>query len=200
MVLAVHKSTDGGASWVQLMDVPNYMGNQGWYDSTLAVDPSNPDVVFAAGQGGNQSVLETTDGGQTWYGIAAGVDGNGPHNDHHGIGFDAAGKLLDGTDGGIWRLDIADPNNVTWSDLNGNLQLTQYIGIALDPSTADIAYGGSQDNGISKFNDALAWRLLTGGDGGFVRVDPSNPNVVYHEFNNISLERSENGGLTWTRK
>jgi photosystem II stability/assembly factor-like uncharacterized protein len=181
------------------------MGNQGWYDSTLAVDPSNPDVVFAAGQRGDQSVLETTDGGVTWNGIAAGADGNGPHNDHHGIGFDAAGRLLDGTDGGIWRLDAADLNNITWSDLNGNLQLTQYIGIALDPSTADVAYGGSQDNGISKFTDNLAWTEVQNKDGGFVRVDHQNPQTVYHTFEYLRgetadqfLERSDDGGQTWT--
>jgi photosystem II stability/assembly factor-like uncharacterized protein len=185
------------------------MGIQGWYDSTLAVDPSNPDVVFAAGQGGdfggNEGVLETIDGGATWYGIVTGADGNGPHVDHHGIGFDAAGRLLDGNDGGIWRLDDADLTNITWSDLNGNLQLTQYIGIALDPSTADIAYGGSQDNGISKFTDNIAWTEVQTKDGGFVRVDHENPQTVYHTFEYLRgltadqfLERSDDGGQTWT--
>jgi photosystem II stability/assembly factor-like uncharacterized protein len=86
---------------------------------------------------------------------------------------------------------------VQWTDLNTNLQLTQYIGIALDPTNPDVAYGGSQDNGTSKFTDSLAWTLLRGGDGGFVRVDPSFPNTVYHELVGISLERSDNGGLSW---
>jgi len=29
----------------------NYMGGQGWYDTTLAVDPANAGVVYVAGQG-----------------------------------------------------------------------------------------------------------------------------------------------------
>src|SRR5262249_30667000 len=57
--------------------------------------------------------------------------------------------------------------------------------------------GGSQDNGTSKFNDSLAWQLIQAGDGGFVRVDPSHPTTIYHELVNISLERSDNGGLSW---
>src|SRR5260370_33372331 len=78
----------------------------------------------------------------------------------------------------------------------------QFVGIALHPTNMDIAYGGSQDNGTSQFNDAYAWTLLRGGDGGFVRVDPNHPNTIYHEYQrsvgNGFLERSDDGGLTWT--
>jgi photosystem II stability/assembly factor-like uncharacterized protein len=195
-LVAVMKSTDGGTTWAALPNTPN-LGN-GWYGLPLAVDPADANTVYASS--GGAEIVESVNGGQSWFSLQIGADGTGPHSDHHAFAFDANGKLLDGNDGGIWRLDNPDGHSLQWTDLNTNLQLTQYIGIALDPTTADIAYGGSQDNGTSKFTDALAWQLLTGGDGGFVRVDPSNPNTVYHEFNNISLERSDNGGLTWTRK
>jgi photosystem II stability/assembly factor-like uncharacterized protein len=195
-VVAVMKSTDGGTTWVALPNTPDL--ENGWYGLPLAVDPSDVNTVYAAS--GGSHIVESVNGGQSWFGLEIGADGTGPHPDHHAFAFDANGKLIDGNDGGIWRLDNPDGRSLQWTDLNTSLQLTQYIGIALDPTNADIAYGGSQDNGTSKFTDALAWQLVAGGDGGFVRVDPSNPNVVYHEFNNISLERSENGGLTWTRK
>ena len=194
-LVAVEKSTDGGATWAALPNTPN-LGN-GWYGLPLAVDPSDPNTVFASS--GGAEIVESVNGGQSWFTLQVGAGGTGPHSDHHAFVFDANGNLIDGNDGGVWRLDNAAPGSLQWSDLNTNLQLTQYIGIALDPSTADVAYGGSQDNGTSKFTDSLAWQLRTGGDGGFVRVDPGNPNTVYHEFNNISLERSDNGGLTWTR-
>jgi photosystem II stability/assembly factor-like uncharacterized protein len=186
------KSTDGGATWAQLP--LSDLGGNLWYGLPLAVDPSDANTIYAAS--GSSTILESVDGGANWFSLERGIDGAGPHSDHHAFAFDANGKLLDGNDGGIWRLDNAAQGRVHWTDLNTNLQLTQYIGIALDPSNADIAYGGSQDNGTSKFNDSLAFRLIAGGDGGFVRVDPSNPNTVYYEFNGISLSRSDDGGVT----
>jgi photosystem II stability/assembly factor-like uncharacterized protein len=196
-LVAVMTSSDGGATWAALPNPPD-LGGSGWYGLPLAVDPSDVNTVYASG--GGAPIVESTDGGLTWFSLQVGVDGTGPHVDHHAFAFDANGHLLDGNDGGIWRLDNPVRGSVQWTDLNTNLQLTQYIGIALDPTTADIAYGGSQDNGTSKFTDSLAWQLIQAGDGGFVRVDPSNPNTVYQEFVNISLQRSDNGGLSWTPK
>jgi photosystem II stability/assembly factor-like uncharacterized protein len=192
------KSVDGGLTWKQLTATPNYMGQIGWYASTLAVDPTSPDTVYAGGQA---SVVRSLNGGTTWSDISAGFNGHGPHPDHHGIGFDAAGRLLDGNDGGIWRLDNSSP--VRWSDLNGNLQITQFVGIALHPSNPNMAYGGSQDNGTEEFVGSLPWELTAGGDGGFVRIDFNNPQTVYHTFyypGNGFLQRSDNGGASWLDK
>jgi photosystem II stability/assembly factor-like uncharacterized protein len=196
------RSTDGGNFWTDLTaGTPDYFGlNEdagqgfGWYDSTLAVNPSNPDVVYA---GGNFSIIASINGGVTWDDISVGADGNGPHVDHHGIGFDALGRLLDGNDGGLWRLADPNPASVAWTDLNGDLNTIQFIGIALDPTTSNVAYGGSQDNGTNKFIDALGWDHIVDGDGGFVRVDPTNPGTIYQEFFGISLGRSDDGGLNF---
>src|SRR5439155_8462799 len=193
---------------------PNYMGTQGWYDTTLAVDPSDAGIVYAGGQADANSFLETTDGGSTWVDIHQGAAGNnGPHADHHAIGFDAAGRLLDGNDGGLWRLDNPTPGSIGWTDLNGDvlagsqaLAITQFTGIALDPLDPKLFYGGSQDNGTEKATEALAWTHTADGDGGFVRVDCANPKTVYHTFFRDStdassfLERSDDGGNTWTEK
>jgi hypothetical protein len=205
-LLEMEKSTDGGATWTALGNTPNYLNGQGWYDSTLAVDPSNANIVYAGGAGDQfatgTSFIETTNGGANWTDISNTPNGtNGPHADNHGIGFDANGKLLVGTDGGIWRLDAQSP--VTWTDLNGNLATIQFTGIALDPTNPAIAIGGSQDNGTEKFTGNLGWSLSQFGDGGFVQIDQSNPNTMYHTFFfgfDGFLERSDDGGLTWSGK
>ena len=200
------KSADGGVTWTKLASTPNYMGGQGWYDQTLAVSPTDPKVVFAGGQyayGGASpnGFIESTDGGVTWTEIGTrGITGIGTHPDHHAIAFTANGKLLDGDDGGIFRLDVATPTAFAWSDLNSNLNITQFTGIALDPFNPNIAFGGSQDNGTEKFTGSSVWQLVQGGDGGFVRIDPKNPNTIYHTFYYQPgvFERSDDGGLTWT--
>jgi hypothetical protein len=201
-LLFVARSLDGGTTWAAL-PAPNFMGGAGDYDTALAVDPSNPNEVYAAGQAGPSTLIRTLDGGATWQDIGVGADGAGPHVDHHALTFDAAGRLLDGNDGGIWRLDDPRPGFLHWTNLNSKLGITQFTGVALHPLTGNIAYGGSQDNGTEEFTDNRVWNVVQGGDGGFVRVDPTDPATVYHTFfysGTGFLERSDDGGRTWAGK
>ena len=60
----VYKSTDGGATWVP--------ANQGMIDypiTALAVDPANPQIVYAGGFKGE--LFKSADGGQTWRDLTA---------------------------------------------------------------------------------------------------------------------------------
>ena len=57
----------------------------------------------------------------------------------------------------------------------------------------------------TSFTDDFAWTEVQNKDGGFVRVDHQNPQTVYHTFEYLRgetadqfLERSDNGGQTWT--
>lgn len=208
-LLAMVRSDDGGASWTTLSGVPNYLGGQGDYDTTLVVDPSDPDRVYAGGQGSDSGanqrigVIESTDAGRTWTGIAVGASGqDGPHNDHHAMAFDANGLLLDGNDAGIWRLDNPDIGQVHWTDLNTDLQTITFIGIALHPTDPTIAYGGSQDTGVEMANGSPAWTQVLPHDGGYIRVDPVHPNIVYdyRYASGAVFERSNDGGLHWGAK
>jgi hypothetical protein len=198
-------STNGGATWTLLANTPDYMGTYGDYDTTLAVDPASSSTVYAGGQAGND-LLRSTNGGASWVNISVGRDGNGPHVDHHGIGFDASGRFLDGDDGGIWRLDNPNLNTLHWTDLNGNLNTIQFTAVAQNPASANVAYGGSQDNGTEKFTDNLAWNEVDGGDGGVVHVSFTNPSTVYHDAAVASFGptsfflRSDDAGLIWNAK
>lgn len=196
------------------LPAPNFLGvaptGQGFYDNIIATQPGNPNVIYGGGSsnGASFDLIQSTDGGATWNAIsqfnnASTISGSPPHTDHHALAFDRNGRLLDGNDGGIWRLNnpTFSGASLNWQDLNGNLQTIQFTGIALHPTTPDIAYGGSQDNGTEQFNDNLGWSQVQGGDGGFTRVDPFDlslgRSVVYQEFNGISLQVSTNGGLTF---
>src|SRR5437667_155629 len=105
-----------------------------------------------------------------------------PHVDHHGIDFDANGKLLDGDDGGIYRLD--DPTVPSWTDLNGDQNTIQFQGIGLHPTNANIVIGGSQYNGTELYMGAPLRTETEGGDGGLATFSPTN----------------DNGGVTWVTK
>jgi hypothetical protein len=198
----IMRSDNGGSTFTDLTTgTPNFMGEQGWYDAFVAVDPSNAAIVYVAGSAGPNSILRSTDSGATWKDISSG--GATPHADHHAGVFDASGRLLDGDDGGIYRLD--NPTAPSWTDLNGNLDTIQFEGIGLHPTDSTKAIGGSQDNGTEIYAGNVLWTETDGGDGGFAKISQTNASRAYHQipvesFGSNFFRRSDDGGKTWTTK
>lgn len=194
------RSFDSGSTWLNLTDVPNYMSGSGDYMNVLAMHPTDPDIIYASGL----TIVVSRNGGFSWSNIETGADGNGPHVDHHAFAFDAAGRLLDGNDGGAWRLENPFPGQIHWANLNTDLLTFQFVGVALDPTNPDRAFGGAQDNGTLRFADSLVWTHIRAGDGGYARVDHGNPQIIYHTYQytvgNGFLERSDNDGGNWQRR
>jgi photosystem II stability/assembly factor-like uncharacterized protein len=201
------RSNDGGATFTDLTSgTPNFPANQGPYDIYVAVDPTNSSIVYAAGSAGANSMIRSTNSGQTWADISVGGFLNlvSPHADHHAVAFDANGRLLDGDDGGIFRLD--DPVLPSWSDLNGNLGTIHFMSVGLHPTNPNEAIGGSQDNGTSVYSGNVEWTRSDGGDGGFAKFSSTNGSRVYHvapvgSFGSLNFfRRSDNDGASWTSK
>jgi uncharacterized repeat protein (TIGR01451 family) len=214
----VWKSTNEGASWSQLPGgsgpdaVENYCGVQCFYDNVIEVDPTNPDIVYVAGQYnygvGSGGIYRSTDGGATW--LSLGYD---LHPDFHAVAIqpDAPGHVLIGNDGGVWysadhggRLAAGAPLSAAdWQDLNGTvdpataavthrtgLQITQFTSISTVPPTPARIWGGSQDNGTERRSVASnTWFDVAGGDGGQVLVDPNTGGFVFGTFFGISPYR-----------
>ncbi|HTM55073.1 MAG TPA: hypothetical protein VL175_13650, partial [Pirellulales bacterium] len=206
-VFSFQRSDDGGDNWTDLTaTTPNYLADQGGYDTTLIVDPSNPAIVYAAGQAGPNSIIQSTDAGVSWNDIETDMNLVRPHVDHHAFAFDASGKLLDGNDGGVWRLDDPDAGSLVWTNLNSNLGVTQFEGVALSPTDPNLVLGGTQDNGTIRYTGTQDWTETDGGDGGMVKFSQQNPSRVYHiapveSFGGTRFfRRSDDGGAHWTSK
>ena len=185
---------------------------QCWYDNVIEADPTNPNVVFAAGvydyAHGAGGIYRSTDGGQTW--INLGYD---QHPDFHAVAFDPSNTqhVLIGSDGGVWYSDDrggrptqADPlSSNDWQDLNGpdsssyagtgyGLGITQFTSIGLNPTRPARIWGGSQDNGTERKAAGLGeWFDLFSGDGGQVLVDPTDWHYVYGTYFGISPYRDD---------
>jgi autotransporter-associated beta strand protein len=213
-ILAFYQSTDSGATWTDRVagnagfpvSCPN---GQGWYDLGLIVDPTNPNTVIISGSASSQRLQRSTDGGVTWSSLLG--SGTNPHVDHHALAFDASGRLLDGDDGGVYRLNTVSP--ISWVSLNGAttgtatrtaLDTNQFVGIAVHPTNANLAIGGTQDNGTQRFNDNLGWTSVDGGDGGAVLWDVNTTNDLYRvspvgSFGaGAFMRRSTNGGTSFS--
>src|SRR6185437_3974814 len=112
------------STWTKLPNVPEYLSGGGVYDMSLAVNPSNANVVYA---GGSSKILQSQDGGLNWTDITVGAGGTtGTGIVHEAEAFDASGRMLDASGNGIFRLDNATAGAISWSDLNGNLNVTQF--------------------------------------------------------------------------
>jgi len=193
----------------------------GWYCNVIAVDPVDPDVVWAAGV----DLFRSDDGGRNW-GLASywwatrdAWDPSWVHADQHTIVFhpDYNGTtvrtMFTGSDGGIFRTDnpnaavgrsptaICDPgySAVIFEDLNHGFGITQFYHGAPFPG-GEAYFGGTQDNGTLLGRDSWGgdgWRHISGGDGGYVAVDPDNPNNLYAESQRFYFKRSTDGGQTF---
>jgi hypothetical protein len=203
---------------------PAYCDGQCFYDMTIAADPvdstgkrvyigGNPHVFFPNHAPNlNETVCSATvqcrshtnwrsdDGGLTWSSISQG-DGTSAslHTDDHVYAFGPDGSVYDGNDGGVWR---SGDRGVSWTSLNTDIVITQFQGVALDP-TSSVVLGGTQDNGTNLRNGALAdppkWFHADFGDGGMAVIDGSTPARMFHTYFNQSFNfmgpaRSDVGG------
>lgn len=244
---AVFRSADGGETWKRrvsntsprkmstlLLTNPvfaafeecgfgssNRFFNQGWYDNTIAVDPKNPNIVWAGGI----DLFRSDDAGKSW-GVASywwpdKSNGAYVHADQHSIVFHPkyngnSNQIMFVTnDGGVHKTTNARGNvskNVTslcqtpvagsgfvsWDDLNNSYSITQFYHGLSYPTTKKY-FGGTQDNGTNRGTDALGengWEEIFGGDGGYVAIDNSNTDVLFLETTNLSIRKSTDGGLT----
>ncbi|MDX2041846.1 MAG: BACON domain-containing carbohydrate-binding protein [Acidobacteriota bacterium] len=202
------------------LDTANTFGGQAWFDNVIAVDPADPNRVWAGGI----DLFRSDDGGANW-GMAAHAyqSRTNPqyvHPDQHAIVFHPQYNgatnqtVYIGNDGGIYRSDNARAataigNNapctpsataVTWTSLNNGYGVTQFYHGSVYPNGATY-FGGTQDNGTIRGSDSAgtnAWNEINGGDGGHSAVDPTNTNTLYTAFTGISVQKSTNSGTTFS--
>lgn len=162
----VWSSSDGGAHWATHTD----QVTSGLAIGALAIDPSNPQIVYAGtGEANNcgdcyygGGVLKSTDGGGTWTvenpgGLFSGVDFSAlavdPHNGQHLYAATTAG-LYESFDGGA-----------SWARPSGSGDFTDAAtAIALDPATTPAtAYVATSGDGVQKSSDGGADFATLGG-------------------------------------
>jgi photosystem II stability/assembly factor-like uncharacterized protein len=181
----VYKSTDNGASWTRI----NSLNERPFYFSVIRVDPSDDNILFAAGV----NLWHSTDGGKTF--TSQGVNG-GLHSDQHAIWINPKDgrHMLIGTDGGFY---VTFDRAAHWQHLN-KLALGQFYHVAVDNRLPYRVYGGLQDNGswggpsqtprtVGPINED--WNYVNGGDGFVCGVDWLDPDEVYAESQDGNMMR-----------
>jgi len=193
----LYRSKDGGSTWAQT-DLSGTLGsgfaNFSWYFGNVRVNPNDPEQVFVM----DTALMGSFDGGKTWP-IFYGYNG-GPadlHVDHHALAFDPADakRIMNGNDGGI---NISSDAGYRWTKVAA-LPVTQFYQITMDVTNPERLYGGTQDNGTVRTSTGALddWSDIYGGDGFYVIVDPTNPNVIYAESQRGALGKSTDGGRSF---
>src|SRR5258706_3569636 len=188
-LLGVIKTTNGGTTpWTELSGTPSFCNSQCFFDLVIAVDPADTTgkTVFAGGAASVDTLIRSTDGGNTWTEVSATNSGTGLHVDTHALAFSGNGSVLYvGNDGGVWSSATnLTSGATTWNNLNANLGITQfYPEISIHPSTPFSGLGGAQDNDIQQYQGpSLVWQAQSlGCDGAFTAIDPGIPSTIYGE-------------------
>jgi hypothetical protein len=192
---AAHLWRRSGGTWTKITGLPTSLDvTQAWYDWYVAATPDNAAQVFLGAIDGFRGDLT----GSTWKWTNITTQGsNSIHPDQHCLTFAPTSSkvIYAGNDGGLFK---SQDSGATWRALNAGLAITELEYLAGDPSTWKWMMAGTQDNGTIAFTGTPVWTHIADGDGGDCGVNQLNPNVIYHSYYDVSLERSTDKGASWT--
>ena len=207
----VFRTKDGGKTWEKIL-----FRNNGTGAIDLALDPSNPRVLYAAlweagrtpysltSGGPGSGLFKSVDGGNTWTeisrnkGLPRGVLGK--------IGVtvcparpERVWAIVEAEDGGVFR---SDDGGETWEKVNEERRLRQrawyYSRIYADPRDTETVYvlntGFYRSTDGGKTYSAIR---VPHGDNHDLWIDPGNPHRMVNS-NDGGANVTEDGGLSWT--
>jgi uncharacterized protein (TIGR03437 family) len=215
----VWKTKDGGATWTPLTDSQPSLAM-----GAIALDPSNPDIVYVGTGEENfnadayygAGILKSTDAGATWTNIVgpflqAYIGGLAVHPSNGQI-------LLCSADTGIWR--SAD-GGASWAQVIDGVGTS----VLFDPTNGDIAYAALGDpfvdsnNGVYQSADSgKTWKSIPGAGANAlpatnvgrisIAIAPSTPSTLYvavadvlknNRSNLVDIFKTTGAGNTWSR-
>ena len=182
------RSADAGGTWEKMSD--HVAGGTGpHYYQEIFASPHKLDRVYQVAP----RMTVTEDGGKTFRAELT----EHRHGDDHALAFDPNDPdyLLVGSDGGLYESwDLG----VSWKFIT-NMPITQFYKVAVDYDEPFFnVYGGTQDNntqgGPSRTTNASGirssdWFITLFADGHQPAVDPTNPDIVYSEWQQGNLVR-----------
>ncbi|MBP7147584.1 MAG: immune inhibitor A [Acidobacteria bacterium] len=187
------RTTNGGGSWSKMSS--GACDGQCWYNMTLGVHRTNPNVVYR----GTILLFKTTNGGTTWNTLVNGWGGSQQvHQDMQAMLVDPAepNKFYIGSDGGMWK---SSDGGSSFVNMNATLNLFLFYAIDHQESDPGVICGGAQDNSSLVRTTSNVWDLqAVTGDGFVCRIDPENPNYAYitsYPGSYPSVSRSTTGVL-----
>ena len=176
--LGIYRSDDAGENWTRITEDPRPAARIGGGDlSVPAVDPGNPDIVYAA----SVVTWKSTDGGKTWTGMRGAPGGDDYQriwiNPHH-----PEIMLIVSDQGAIITVNGGE----TWSSWY-NQPTAQMYHVNTDNAFPYRVCSGQQESGsacvASRGNDgaitAREWHPVGVEEYGYAVPDPLDPDLIF---------------------
>ena len=213
----VYRTTNGGRTWERVLFVDQHTGAV-----DLAIDPSNPEILYAAmyqrqrrawgfnGGGPGSGIYKTVDGGDTWNELENGI----PAGDKGRIGIAISqsnplvlNALIEHADDEMQGTYRTEDGGLSWERVNEqNGRPMYYSHIFIDPTNEDRVYTlateshVSADGGRTFTQIALAPTYDVGvhADHHTLWIDPNDPEHLYLG-GDAGMHESYDGGITFRR-
>lgn len=202
----ISKSTNGGTSWTEVL--PNG-GSPGDSDKSLAIDPNNPNTLYAGNfeiptlyDGGTDSlVIKSTNGGANWDHLPNSTV-QGAELGANAIVFDSAGVVYVGGSG---TPNVAKSNNggTTWTDIRIPGTSMFVYSLAVHPTNTSILYAGTSQGMHKSADGGTSWMKKNTGLPELppavraLLIDPADPKYI-HAGTSEGYYYTLDGGETWT--
>ena len=184
----LYRSDDKGETFRQVNKNQNIVG-RGFYYTTVRVDPTNEDKVYAV----SSPLFASSDGGRNFQRISPTT-----HIDFHALWIDPQNpkRMWQGSDGGV----AVTMDGKVWEYVN-NLAIGQFYQVFADNREPFYNLsGGLQDNGTwtgpSRNREPAGilnddWRMVSFGDGFFAIANQDNPDLYLTESQGGNVVRTD---------
>ncbi|MEO8503304.1 MAG: hypothetical protein ABI609_05355 [Acidobacteriota bacterium] len=174
----LYRSDDSGVHWAR-MSGDTRIWQRGWYFGGIAVEPRDPDTVYAC----NTALYRSQDGGKTFRPLKGSPGGD----DYHTLWIDpeAPQRRILGVDQGAV---VSHNGGETWSSWY-NQPTGQFYHVATDNRFPYWVYGAQQDSGAAGVPSRSSTRdgvnmtqfreVTAGGESGNIAPDPDDPQIVF---------------------
>jgi photosystem II stability/assembly factor-like uncharacterized protein len=216
-VRGVFRTRDGGRSWDRVLYVDAYTGAV-----DLVMDPSNPDVLYAAtyqrlrrawgfnGGGPGSGIHKTTDGGETWTELTNGI----PEGDKGRIGLAIArsnpqvlNAIIEHPDDDLQGTYRSADGGVSWSIVNElNVRPMYYSEIFIDPNDENRVYALATQSHVSRDGGRTFTQIAVPptydvgvhADHHALWIDPGDPEHFYLG-GDAGLHETYDGGVSFRK-
>ncbi len=181
---SMYRSTDGGNTFKEQSSSPNIIGSNGSSISSIVVNPTNAEDVYAGGA----SLYRSTNGGVNWSLVSTGL-----HSNVNAITFlpGSSTMMVAATEGGFFKT----VNNATqWTDNNTGLSID---GLVKLNTSGNLTVTANASNGAYGLSNGT-WKAYATYAGWRCAIDYTDPNIIYVSSVDGNILKSTNGGISFS--